>query len=100
MREPKLAVDRLWKIYDGGKSGEVVAIEELSLAVHENEFVSLVGPSGCGKTTTLRMVAGLGTISAGDIRCDGRSVAGPGAGRGLGFPTHTLLPRRPSLLSL
>ena len=51
--------------------GQVVAIEELDLAIRSGEFVSLLGPSGCGKTTTLRMLAGLeqptsGTISIGD----------------------------------
>ena len=45
--EPKLAVERLWKIYEGDKQrGEVVAIEDLSLAVYDNEFVSLGRPVG------------------------------------------------------
>ena len=92
MSEPKLTVDRLWKIYDGGKRGEVVAIEDLSLAVHANEFVSLVGPSGCGKSTLLMMAAGLEPISAGDIRCDDRPVTGPGPDRGMVFQTYTLFP--------
>ena len=51
--------------------GQVVAIEDLDLAIRSGEFISLLGPSGCGKTTTLRMLAGLdqptsGTISVGD----------------------------------
>lgn len=93
MSEPKMAVDRLWKIYEGGKrGGEVVAIEDLSLAVHDNEFVSLVGPSGCGKSTLLMMAAGLEPISAGDIRCDGRPVDGPGRDRGMVFQSYTLFP--------
>ena len=91
--EPKLAVDRLWKIYEGDKQrGEVVAIEELSLAVYDNEFVSLVGPSGCGKSTLLMMAAGLEPISAGDIRCDGVPVTGPGRDRGMVFQSYTLFP--------
>ena len=93
MTEPKLVVDRLWKIYAGDKrSDEVVAIEDLSLVVNDNEFVSLVGPSGCGKSTLLMMAAGLEPISAGDIRCDGRPVTGPGRDRGMVFQSYTLFP--------
>ncbi len=51
------------KVYD--KS--VVAVQEFSLEIKDKEFVVLVGPSGCGKSTTLRMVAGLETISSGDL---------------------------------
>ncbi len=47
--------------------GNVVAVDNISLNVEDREFVVLVGPSGCGKTTTLRMVAGLEEITAGDI---------------------------------
>ncbi len=91
--KPKLAVEQLWKIYAGDKQhGEVVAIEDLSLAVHDNEFVSLVGPSGCGKSTLLMMAAGLEPISAGDIRCDGVPVTGPGRDRGMVFQSYTLFP--------
>jgi sn-glycerol 3-phosphate transport system ATP-binding protein len=55
------------KEFDGG----VVAVDRLSVAAHEGEFLILVGPSGCGKTTALRLIAGLekptsGTISIGD----------------------------------
>lgn len=93
MNEPKLAVDGLWKIYAGdGRSDEVVAIEDLSLAVYDNEFVSLVGPSGCGKSTLLMMAAGLEPISAGDIRCDGRPVTGPGRDRGMVFQSYSSFP--------
>src|SRR4051812_34770250 len=44
------------------------AVDELSLAVADGEFVVLVGPSGCGKTTALRMVAGLEEPTDGEIR--------------------------------
>ena len=51
--------------------GEVLAVDNLSLAIEDGEFMVLVGPSGCGKTTSLRMIAGLeditdGTLSIGD----------------------------------
>src|SRR3990170_1420178 len=44
------------------------AVKGVSLEIKDKEFVVLVGPSGCGKTTTLRMVAGLETISEGGIK--------------------------------
>ena len=47
--------------------GDVVAVNDVNLEIRDREFVVLVGPSGCGKTTTLRMVAGLEEISAGEI---------------------------------
>src|SRR2546423_4220959 len=53
---------------------ETWAVAGIDLTVHDQEFVILVGPSGCGKTTTLRMIAGLEDVTAGDIRIGGRSV--------------------------
>jgi multiple sugar transport system ATP-binding protein len=49
-------------------------VHGISLDVAEGEFVVLVGPSGCGKSTTLRMIAGLEDITAGEVRIDGRTV--------------------------
>ena len=61
------------KIYqDAGRTR--VAVADLDLAVKDGEFVVLVGPSGCGKSTTLRMVAGLEAISAGELRIGDRVV--------------------------
>ena len=53
---------------------EVIAVKNFDLTIEDREFVVLVGPSGCGKTTTLRMVAGLEEITAGDIYIDERLV--------------------------
>jgi len=61
------------KIYQGGGRSRV-AVEGLDLAVGDGEFVVLVGPSGCGKSTTLRMVAGLESVSAGELRIGERVV--------------------------
>src|SRR5690349_18259867 len=50
----------------------VVVVEKLDLEIKDGEFVVLVGPSGCGKSTTLRMIAGLETISGGELLIDGK----------------------------
>jgi multiple sugar transport system ATP-binding protein len=47
--------------------GDTRVVDDLTLEINDGEFVVLLGPSGCGKTTTLRMLAGLETITAGDI---------------------------------
>jgi spermidine/putrescine transport system ATP-binding protein len=56
--------------------GDVLAVDDLSLDLGHGEFFTLLGPSGCGKTTTLRMIAGFETPSAGEIRIEGEDVAG------------------------
>src|ERR687897_781944 len=50
------------------------AVKDLNLEIADGEFVVLVGPSGCGKSTTLRMLAGLEEITAGEIRIGDRRV--------------------------
>jgi multiple sugar transport system ATP-binding protein len=55
-------------------SEDVIAVNSVNLDIEDKEFVVLVGPSGCGKTTTLRMVAGLEDISAGEIFIGDRLV--------------------------
>ena len=54
--------------------GGVCVVDDLSLEVHDGEFIVLLGPSGCGKTTTLRMLAGLESVTSGDVLIDGERV--------------------------
>ena len=54
--------------------GAIVAVRDLTLEIADREFIALLGPSGCGKTTTMRMVAGLEELSAGEIKIGGRLV--------------------------
>jgi multiple sugar transport system ATP-binding protein len=55
--------------------GHVVAVNRIDLKAQDREFVALVGPSGCGKTTTLRMIAGLEALTAGEIYIGERNVS-------------------------
>jgi multiple sugar transport system ATP-binding protein len=59
----QVTIRQLNKVYEGA----VHAVKDVNLEIPDREFVVLVGPSGCGKTTTLRMVAGLESITSGDI---------------------------------
>ena len=56
------------------KYDEVHAVKDVNLHIQDKEFMVLVGPSGCGKSTTLRMVAGLEEITAGEIQIGNRVV--------------------------
>jgi iron(III) transport system ATP-binding protein len=70
-----LSLENVVKIFAArGGSGEVVAVNGVSLDITEGELVTLLGPSGCGKTTTLRLIAGFEFPTAGDIRLDGRII--------------------------
>ncbi|MBR0168530.1 MAG: ABC transporter ATP-binding protein, partial [Synergistaceae bacterium] len=60
--------------------GGFYAVDDLSLLIDDNAFVTLLGPSGCGKTTTLRMIAGLETPTEGKIVIDGVTVFDSDAG--------------------
>lgn len=77
-------------------SGSVRALDDVSLAVAEGEFVSLVGPSGCGKTTLLRAAAGLLPSKPASLRVFGRSPDEARADRTMGLVTQDpgLLPWR------
>jgi multiple sugar transport system ATP-binding protein len=62
----RVRLEKLKKIYQDGSRSRV-AVHDVELDVADGEFVVLVGPSGCGKSTTLRMIAGLESISAGRL---------------------------------
>ena len=68
-----VTLDRLTKIYE---RGHAPAADSVSLEIRHGEFMVLLGPSGCGKTTTLRMIAGLESISSGTLSIDDRVVNG------------------------
>jgi NitT/TauT family transport system ATP-binding protein len=74
------------------RRGSVSALQNVDLEVAEGEFVTVVGASGCGKSTLLRMLAGLETITSGQIEAVGARVLGPGAERAMVFQNYSLYP--------
>ena len=65
-----LSLKHIFKVYDGG----VKAVNDFCMDIEDKEFIVFVGPSGCGKSTTLRMIAGLEEITAGELRIDDEIV--------------------------
>jgi putative spermidine/putrescine transport system ATP-binding protein len=75
--------------------GGVTAVENFNLTAERGEFVSFLGPSGCGKTTTLRMIAGFETPTAGLISLDGNDITYQPPNRrniGMVFQSYALFP--------
>ena len=73
------------------------AVEDISLAVTEGEFIAIVGPSGCGKSTFMKLTTGLKMPSKGSIRIGGQPVTGPLKISGMAFQAPSLLPWRTTL---
>jgi multiple sugar transport system ATP-binding protein len=69
----ELSLDHVTKVYQDDDE-EIVAVDDISVDIEDEEFLVLVGPSGCGKSTTLRMIAGLETITEGEIRLGGTVI--------------------------
>jgi NitT/TauT family transport system ATP-binding protein len=91
----KLSIEHLSKRYWFEREDrEVLAVNDVSLAVADGEFLAIVGPSGCGKTTLLNIVAGLLPYEEGTVSIDGKRVDGPGVDRAVVFQHSSLLPWR------
>jgi len=82
--------DRVRKTYPH-KSAPVPAIDDLSFAVGDREFASVLGPSGCGKTTLLKITAGIMRVSGGTVLVNGNPVTEPVSNLGMVFQTPVLI---------
>lgn len=71
MNATKIEIEQLTKQYENAATP---VIENLNMTIQEGEFIVIVGPSGCGKSTTMRMIAGIETITSGFLKIDGHIV--------------------------
>jgi NitT/TauT family transport system ATP-binding protein len=91
---PKLEVAGLSKVYPGKDGSVSTVLDRIDLKIPAGEFVCIVGASGCGKTTFIKMIDGLASVTAGEIKVDGKLVSGPGPERGFVFQNDSLFPWR------
>ncbi|MBK58162.1 MAG: ABC transporter ATP-binding protein [Gammaproteobacteria bacterium] len=91
MSDAKIRIQQVDKTFVSEKR-EVEALKTVNLDIQANEFITFVGASGCGKSTLLRIIAGLETLSRGEILLDGKPVDGPGVDRAMVFQHYSLYP--------
>jgi ABC-type nitrate/sulfonate/bicarbonate transport system ATPase subunit len=87
-----IRVDHLEKTFHSRSDMQVLALADVTLTVHDNEFVCILGPSGCGKSTLLRIIAGLETASSGKVFYNGREHMKPHREIGMVFQSYSLMP--------
>jgi NitT/TauT family transport system ATP-binding protein len=92
MSEVRLRLESAGKRFAAADGKETIAVEDVSLAIEQGEFLVIVGPSGCGKTTVLNMLAGLQLATSGKVLFDDQPITGPGPARGVMFQDYALFP--------
>jgi NitT/TauT family transport system ATP-binding protein len=93
--DARIEIDGVSQLFTVGRRADPVrALDDFSLRIDANEFVTLVGRSGCGKSTLLRIVAGLLRPTAGIVRVDGVAVTAPRRDVSFMFQRPALLPWR------
>ncbi len=94
MTRPSLDVENLTKVFHTPQ-GAVIAVDNVSFTLSDGEFFTMLGPSGCGKTTTLRMIAGLESVTSGRIIFGGKNFTRFSAAQrniGMVFQSYALFP--------
>ncbi|MES2298143.1 MAG: ABC transporter ATP-binding protein [Pseudomonadota bacterium] len=86
-----ISISGVGKVFQAG-AREVVALENIDLAIPQGQFVCLLGPSGCGKSTLLNAIAGFALPSSGTIHAGGALVTAPGPERAMVFQEYALFP--------
>lgn len=89
--EGEVTIKNAYKVF-AAKNESVTALNGVDFQIPAGSFVSLIGPSGCGKTTLLRCIAGLESLTEGQIEVDGKTVTRPGSDRGVAFQQANLFP--------
>ncbi|HEX3861165.1 MAG TPA: ABC transporter ATP-binding protein [Stellaceae bacterium] len=87
-----IVIDRVSHVYRPARGRPVLALDNVSLAVRDREFVALLGPSGCGKSTLLYLIGGFMPIESGAVLVEDQPVTGPGPDRGVVFQHFALFP--------
>jgi NitT/TauT family transport system ATP-binding protein len=88
----QIVIDRVSHVYRPPRGRPLLALDNVSLAVRDQEFLALLGPSGCGKSTLLYLLGGFLPVEEGVILVDDRPIAGPGPDRGIVFQHFALFP--------
>ena len=94
MVPPLIELTGATKRFPSGSGSVHTAVRDLTMTVQPGEFVAVVGPTGCGKSTTLNLVTGLASPSAGEVRLFGGPVNGIDGRIGFVFQTDALFPWR------
>ena len=89
---PLVKVEGLRQIYPKGGTSDLLVLDDVSLALRDNEIVALLGRSGCGKSTLLRIIAGLLPASSGSVTIAGQRISGPAGQVAMVFQTFALFP--------
>jgi NitT/TauT family transport system ATP-binding protein len=90
----KVVVEGLTHRYRTSDGIEMLALDDVSFEVADDEVLTVVGPSGCGKSTLVHIIAGLVKPAAGTLLVDGKPVLKPGPDRGVVFQELAILPWR------
>jgi NitT/TauT family transport system ATP-binding protein len=86
-----LTAGHLWKVFDSAQFPDgICALQDVTLSVKENEFLTIVGPSGCGKSTLLSIIGGFEKPTAGNVFLGGQLIEGPSRDRGFVFQADAL----------
>jgi NitT/TauT family transport system ATP-binding protein len=91
-RAAMIEIDRVTQIFQTSGRQSHLALSEISLAIEDGAFVSILGPSGCGKSTLLYIVGGFVSPTEGTAKVKGRAITGPGPDRGPVFQEFALFP--------
>lgn len=88
----KIRCENVSKTFVQKGTQRVPVLKNISLEVHDQEFLVILGPGQCGKSTLLRIIAGLETPTTGSVSLNGKPITGPGPDRGLVFQSYMLFP--------